>query len=74
MLKWLYNNVDHITVPLGMLFGLLAAIMGFTSRYRQKEGKMPPYFSRGFSIVMLILLVVGFVFLGMVLVHTFVKA
>lgn len=31
-MHWLYANINHLVVPLGMLLGLFAAFMGYFSK------------------------------------------
>jgi hypothetical protein len=69
MLKWIYTNINHLTVPFGMLLGLLAAIMGFTNMRQRKAGIERPQFSPALSIVAAVILVAAFVFAGMLIAH-----
>jgi hypothetical protein len=63
-MNWLNANINHLTVPLGILLGLTAAFFGFTSLRKQKAGEPRPYVSNGVRNGTIVVLVICGVLLG----------
>ena len=70
-MHWIYTNVDHLTVPFGILLSLISAFIGFTIQRKRKAGLTPPYIPNGVRIIATLIVMVGLVFFGIVLAHTF---
>jgi hypothetical protein len=70
-MHWVYTNINHFTIPLAMLLGLMSAFIGFTVQRKRKAGIPPPYFPEGFRIAAILFLVIGAIFFGITLAHNF---
>ena len=63
-MNWIHTNINHFTVPLGMLLGLIAAFFGFTVQRKRKAGLPPPYISEGVRNSVIVVLIICAVLLG----------
>jgi hypothetical protein len=70
-MHWLFENINHFTVPLGIALGLMSVIVGMTAQRKRKAGIPPPYLSRRVTITMYVVVSVCLVLLGIVLVRNF---
>lgn len=68
-MNWLTRNINHFTIPLGMLLGLLAAFIGFRTQSNRRAGLPIPFSGRGFRGFMIVLVVVCGILLGIALAH-----
>lgn len=69
MIRWIYENIDHITVPFGVLLALLSSITVMIDQRRKRAGRGGV--GRAYRFAFIIILVIACLFGGMVLVHTF---
>jgi len=72
MIKWIYYNANHIVSPFVILISGLASYTGYVAQRKRKAGLEPPYTPKWFQIVLILLLLLGCVFFGMLLVRNFV--
>ncbi len=72
-MTWLYHNINHFSVPLGMLLGLFSAVVGYQRVQRQKAGLPPQPLSRGTTITMVCVILVSCFLLGVCFVRVFVR-
>jgi hypothetical protein len=71
-MQWLYQNINHFTVPVGMLLGLFAAIVGLDRRRRQKNGLPPAIFKGPTAALTYVAICLCCILLGIALVRNFV--
>ncbi len=64
---WLIRNINHFTVPIGMLLGLFAALFGLANKRRLKAGQPPLAPSRNLRVLMVIVILSSCVLLGIAL-------
>jgi hypothetical protein len=67
MIRWIYQNIYHLTVPLGMLLGILAAVTTTIDRRRKKAGLGGV--GRGYRFAVIVILVISSILGGMVLIR-----
>jgi hypothetical protein len=63
-MNWLRENINHLTVPLGILLGLTGAFLGYIGQKKRKAGAPRPYISEGVRNWMIVGLLVCAVLLG----------
>ena len=71
-MSWLYLNINHLAVPLGILLALFSVIVGLDRRRRLKAGLPPAPFRGGFAVFVIAFLCLCCVFFGVVLVRDFI--
>jgi hypothetical protein len=69
-MNWLNANINHLTVPIGVMLGLAAAILGYISQQKRKAGASRPYVSEGVKNIMIVVLLVCAVLLGFAIAKT----
>ncbi len=66
-MNWLNANINHLTVPLGMLLSLMAVVFGYTAQQKRKAGAPRPYISEGVKNSLIVVMLVCAVLLGFAL-------
>jgi hypothetical protein len=66
-MNWLRANINHLTVPLGMLLSLMTVVFGLIAQKKRKEGAPRPYISEGMKNSLIVVLLVCAVLLGIAL-------
>jgi len=70
-MHWLAQNINHLTVPLGVLLGLSASVLNLYIWRKRKAGMSHPHLSRRLTIAAYIVLCVCFILLGIALAQNF---
>jgi len=63
-MHWLNANINHLTVPLGIMLGLLGACLGFIGQKKRRAGAPRPYISEGVKNGLIAVLLICAVLLG----------
>jgi hypothetical protein len=71
-MHWLYQNINHFTVPLGMLLSLFAAFVGIDRLRRQKNGLPLASFKGSTAALTYVAICLCCILLGIALVRNFV--
>ena len=67
-MSWLYGNINHFTVPLGILLGLMATLLGLRAQRLREAGIPGPYLSDATRNIAIVVIVICGVLLGVALV------
>ena len=70
-MHWLYDNINHFTAPLGILFALVAFYMNWRRRRKLKRGELRPYLSEAVRNSLFVLIICAAVLLGFALARNF---
>ena len=66
-MHWLVKNINHITVPLGMLLASFSVVVGFTTQRRRRQGLTGPVFSDRVRNISFVVILISCVLLGIAL-------
>lgn len=68
-MHWLYNNVNHLTVPLGILLALFAVIVGLINQRNRQRSKPRTRMSAAGTLIAFVVILICVFILGLAVAH-----